>query len=325
MSDATDRLLEWSRLTGRDFATMDKSNAVVMVSSSPMEVHGPHLPVVTDVAEADALAIETAKKLLVRHPEMTILRLPALFVAADVVPQTGSISFQPETVSLVLQDLGRSLVKQGFRHIWVSNFHGGPRHYLAIEQASHRTNKRYGGRMLSLFSMMIRRLTSGRTELDTVLGPIEGLSKDVLKGDSHAGVVETSLMLTLMGEDVDPSFSTLEQKVIPFDLSTGEGKPTTTLEKIKLVGGLGRRLVSALKYFESETYSGHPAAASEQIGHHIMDALSTEAAEALSELWRGELALSECHSPFWPLRSIFLSKRFKAALESAVDYQSQVW
>jgi len=34
----------WQYLTGKEFKEIDKSKAVVMVTCSPIEVHGPHLP-----------------------------------------------------------------------------------------------------------------------------------------------------------------------------------------------------------------------------------------------------------------------------------------
>ena len=167
------RVREWQYLTGRDFAEMDRARTVALVSCSPLEVHGPHLPVITDNWEAEGLALRAIEKLSARFDDLEFVHLPPIYVAADVVPQPGSVMFRPTTILRVLEDLGRSLAKQGFRHIWVSSFHGGPRHFVPIELAAHRTNERYGTKMVSVFSLMIARLTNGGSDLKNVLGQLD--------------------------------------------------------------------------------------------------------------------------------------------------------
>ena len=45
------RLLRWETLTKRRFDAIDRERAVVMVTCSPLEVHGPHLPLGADALE----------------------------------------------------------------------------------------------------------------------------------------------------------------------------------------------------------------------------------------------------------------------------------
>ena len=47
----------WQNMTGTDFEGLDPSKCVVMVTSSPMEIHGPHLPVGTDTFEAPTATV----------------------------------------------------------------------------------------------------------------------------------------------------------------------------------------------------------------------------------------------------------------------------
>ena len=49
------RLVLWESLTKRDFDTIDRSRAVVLVTCSPIEVHGPHLPMGADALESEGL------------------------------------------------------------------------------------------------------------------------------------------------------------------------------------------------------------------------------------------------------------------------------
>ena len=103
---------EWALMTGDEIDAIDRTRAVVVVACSPLEVHGPHLPVITDNYEAQFLAVAAMDRVAEQHPEIVFLRLPPIFVAADVLPHVGSVMFRQSTIIAVLEDLGRSLAKQ---------------------------------------------------------------------------------------------------------------------------------------------------------------------------------------------------------------------
>ncbi|MCZ7597380.1 MAG: creatininase family protein, partial [Gammaproteobacteria bacterium] len=312
-------------LTGADFARMDRANTVVFVSCSPLEVHGPHLPVVTDNLEAEALCYRSATKLAARHPELEMVHLPPLYVAADVIPHPGSVMFRSSTIVRVLEDLGRSLVRQGFRHIWVASFHGGPRHFVPIEVAADRVNRRYGGRMVSLFSLLLKRLTGGETDLPGLFGPLPGITAQDLHGDSHGGAVETSMMLRLLGEHVGPEWPTLVRRTVSLKLAEQGLPPIEAPDRRPTVASLMRGFKHKLKYYETETYAGRPQIASPEAGEQMLDVLAERTAETLSELWTGRLALADCHSPVWPLRWVFTNRWVSLAFETALRYRNRVF
>jgi creatinine amidohydrolase len=135
MSGDGPTLLRWETLSKRKFDELDRERCVVLVTCSPLEVHGPHLPLGADALEGQGLAQRALQHLPEPHRSRTFLQLPFVYAATDTVPQPGSLFFRPSTTVAVLTDLGRSLAAQGFRDIVVSNFHGSPRHFLAIEQA----------------------------------------------------------------------------------------------------------------------------------------------------------------------------------------------
>ncbi|HEM47552.1 MAG TPA: hypothetical protein ENO23_10975, partial [Alphaproteobacteria bacterium] len=209
---ATPRPLRWETLTKKQFDAIDRREAVVLVTCSPLEVHGPHLPLGADALEGEGLAEHLLRFLPERHRRRTFLELPFIYAATDTVPQPGSLYFRPSTTIRVLEDLGRTLAAQGFRHVMVSNFHGGPRHFVAIEKACHRVHRRYGLRMASIFSLLISRLTNGSSSLEDVLGGIPGVHAPDLDGDTHGGLVETSQLLALHGEWVDPDYERLPRR-----------------------------------------------------------------------------------------------------------------
>ena len=132
--EATPRMRRWETLTKTQFDRIDPANAVVVLTCSPIEVHGPHLPLGADALEGEGLAERLPRFLPERHRNRTFLKLPFLYAASDVVPQRGSLVFRPSTISGLLTDLGHTLAVQGFRDVFISSFHGGPRH---IRQARH--------------------------------------------------------------------------------------------------------------------------------------------------------------------------------------------
>ena len=210
----TPRPIRWETITKKTFDRLDPARCVVMVTCSPLEVHGPHLPLGADALEGEGLAERSLRFLPDRHKERTFLKLPFIYAATDTVPQPGSLYFQPATTVSMLTDLGRTLGAQGFKDVFVSNFHGGPRHFLAIEKACERANRRYGTRMVSLFSLLIARLTNGTSNLDDVLAEIPGVRKEDLVGDTHGGLVETSQLLALHGDWVDPDYEDLPRVTV---------------------------------------------------------------------------------------------------------------
>lgn len=318
------RVRQWQHLSGRDFAAIDRERTVVMLTCSPLEVHGPHLPVITDACEADGLAARARELLAAAHPEIEYLQLPLLWTAADVLPHPGSVAFRSSTIIRALSDIGRSLCKQGFRHIWLSNFHGGPRHFVAMEVACDQVNRRWGGRMVSLFSLLLNRLTGGETDLSGILGHVDGIDREALVGDAHGGAVETSLMLHLLGEHVKADYAALGRNTVEIKLAR-EGQPPLVAGDRPTFKELMRGFKHKLKYYETETYSGSPALGTAALGEEFLDILAGHCAEALGQLWRGELQPGDCHSPLWKARWIFTHRWISALFERVMGYRNQVW
>ncbi|CAG0975917.1 hypothetical protein MYXO_01568 [Myxococcaceae bacterium] len=300
--------IRWETLTKRQFDAIDRENAVVFVTCSPMEVHGPHLPLGADCLEGEGLAERTLRFLPERHRGRTFLKLPFVWAACDGVPQPGTIAFRPSTTIAFLEDMGRSLALQGFRNVMVSNFHGSPRHFLAIETACERVTREYGIRMVSVFSLMLSRLNGGGSELGDVLGHLPGVTKDDFKGDTHAGLVETSQLLALHPEWVDPAYDSLPRRTVDLWLEeTGRERPSGERGKPASIPQMVKGFKAGIHYFAEESYAGAPAKASAELGEQILDTLAERAADALGEVLDGTLPQEQWHSPFWKLRHIFVN------------------
>jgi creatinine amidohydrolase len=301
-------LLRWETLTKKKFDQLDRGNSVVLVTCSPLEVHGPHLPFGADALEADGLAHRMLGFLPERHRARTFLQLPFIYAATDTVPHPGSLYFQPSTTHAVLRDLGRSLAAQGFRNVLVSNFHGSPRHFLAIERACAAVSRTRGIRMVSVFSVLVSRLTGGSAELYDVLGALPGVNRDDLVGDTHGGLVETSQLLALHPEWVERDYATLPRRTVGLWLAE-RGAAPNGMEAGRPAGVLAMLKVfrNTLGFFRAETYSGSPAAASPELGERILASLAEKAAEAVTEILDGALPPERWHSPLWKQRFWFVN------------------
>jgi len=322
--ETTARVREWRLLTGDDFEAMDRSRTVAIVSCSPLEVHGPHLPVMADYVESDAIAVRTMEGLCERFDDISFVHLPALWVATDVLPRPGSVNFRPSTLKRALVDLGRSLTRQGFKHVWVMNFHGGPRHFLAIEAACVEVNRRFGGGMVPVFSLLIQRLTGGGTDVSELLGRVKGLDQSLLGGDTHGGLVETSILLHLAGKHVKDSYKTLPRETVDM-WRDRTGRPRVNDGDNAPFWDVARSLVGKVQFYATTTYSGAPAAGSAEIGDQVLAQFGDYAADALSEIWTGKIGPADCHSPLWKLRWLLLNEPFVEWFKRAVGATTRVF
>ena len=325
MSETTPSWIRWETLTKRQFDGIDRKNAVVFVTCSPLEVHGPHLPLGADALEGEGLAERTLRFLPDAHRKRTFLKLPFIYAATDGVPQPGTIAFRPSTTIRVLEDLGRSLAAQGFQNVMVSNFHGSPRHFLAIETACDRVSRACGIRMVSVFSLMLSRLNGGGSELGDVLGHLPGVHRADFDGDTHAGLVETSQLLALHPEWVDPDYKELPRRTVDLWLAEmGRAKQKTPRGKLASIADVLDGFKAGIAYFSEETYSGAPAGASAEIGESILDLLAEKTAGAIAEILDGTLPPEQWHSPIWKLRHVFVNPAVVAISNVLLDVPKTV-
>ncbi|MDP6977908.1 MAG: hypothetical protein QF570_04800 [Myxococcota bacterium] len=76
----------------------------------------------------------------------------------------------------------------------------------AIESACDAVSKACGIQLAGLFSLMLTRLEVTGSELDHVLGHLPGVEPEDFKGGTHGGLVETSQLLALHPELIDPDY-----------------------------------------------------------------------------------------------------------------------
>ncbi|MFO0553794.1 MAG: creatininase family protein [Polyangiaceae bacterium] len=312
------KTLDWSELRGPELERLDRASTVVTVAVSPLEVHGPHLPLATDALEARALLDATLEELMRRDPKLVHLRVPTLHLGTDVLPRAGSVSVRPSTIVRVVEDLARSLARQGFERILVGNFHAGPRHLVALEVACDRASRRYGARVVSLFSFLVTRLAATKTSLATLFADIPGVSEAALAHDAHAGLLETSLLLHLRGALVSPEFRALPELVDPGMLGGGSGLIATV-----------RAIAKSMRHYQANTYAGAPATATAETGAAMLERIARFSADQVEALWRGELGvgrdLPATRSPLWRYRHLYLRERAGRLFERLLGFDPVVF
>ncbi len=195
------------------FPELDRFNrdsTVFIVAVSPLEEHGPHLPLGVDIINAEFFSNSIATRFLEKYPDWNVVSMPSIVAGSFAFDAPGSIIVQPQTIKNMLVDYFSSLAKYGFRYFVVSNAHGGPTHIVALEEAARIVSKRYQVRAVSFSGHLAWEFLRGHywSEIKKQLNLTEE-EDQALKEDAHAGQWETSMMLMLRPDLVDPSYKAL--------------------------------------------------------------------------------------------------------------------
>ena len=122
MSRADNFLL--GELTADRIKEIKKNVEMVLLPMGSTEQHGSHLPISTDSIIAYEISREVAKRI---SSEFTVLVAPLIPIGKSIEHMSfgGTITFETETLTRVVKDVCKSLVKDGFQKIVFVNGHGG--------------------------------------------------------------------------------------------------------------------------------------------------------------------------------------------------------
>ena len=191
---------------------LDRASTVVLLTVSPLEEHGPHLPVGVDAFAARHFAETIAERLVTARPGWSAILLPTLHLGSFTFETVGTISVRQRVVRDVMVDYGEALARSGFRFILVANGHGGPGHLTALDEAAAIVSRRHDVVMASFTGHLAWEFLRGRyvDAIEAELGrPLTAAERGAFAEDAHGGWWETSLMLLLRPDLVDESFRTL--------------------------------------------------------------------------------------------------------------------
>ena len=136
-------IMNYVRMSLPEIDALDRGRTIFLMAVSPIEVHGPHLPLGTDVFVAEELLQRYAAALHEEYPDYTLVALPSLYLGSDALPVKGSLSVPAPLLRKVLLAYVKGLAAQGFRYLFLADNHGGPRHQMATEAASRRAWRRH--------------------------------------------------------------------------------------------------------------------------------------------------------------------------------------
>ncbi|MEO1069864.1 MAG: creatininase family protein [Cyanobacteria bacterium J06638_6] len=176
-------------LTWTDIEAMpDRDQAVIVQPMGAIEQHGPHLPLSVDSTICTAVLGQALAQLDASVP---VYSLPPLYYGKSNEHWhfPGTITLSAETLLRVIHDVAESLYRAGFRKLVLLNAHGGQPQVLEI--AARDLHQAHND--LMVFPLFVWAVPNCAGE---VLTPKE------LELGIHAGDAETSLMLSILPDQV---------------------------------------------------------------------------------------------------------------------------
>lgn len=181
--------------------------AVLIVPFGTIEAHGTHLPLNTDT-----FIIREVVKRLVEGRKDLLMAPPIQYgVCTSTAQHPGTIGITTSSLRAIITDIVRSSYSHGIRKIILVSGHGGGLHVSAMKEAAEELVAALDGLKLAAFSIY------------DVIGK-EARELAETENDSHAGEMETSLMLHL-GQRLVKGFSKEEYPSFP--------KPLIVKDKLK--------------------------------------------------------------------------------------------
>lgn len=164
-------------ITMKEFKEGLKKTKTLIVPFGTVEAHGTHMPLSTDTIIMEEVCKATLKK------KKFFLAPPIHYgVSTGTGQHPGSINISCETLRRIVFDIVRDSYEKGLRNFILVSGHGGGQHMAALKEASEILTK-------ELKDVRIAPLT-----IYEIL-PKEAYAIAETKNDSHAGELETSLML----------------------------------------------------------------------------------------------------------------------------------
>ena len=169
-------------ITMEDFKRHLKKTKTVIFPFGTVEEHGRHLPLNTDTL----IVYEILKRLIKKRK--VVLAPPVYYgVCTSTNQHPGTISISAETLRRLTLDLVKNAYNKGLRNFILISGHGGGLHMYAIKEVAE---------------ILIEELKGAKI---AVISPYDILRKELSElaetpNDSHAGEIETSLVLALAPE-----------------------------------------------------------------------------------------------------------------------------
>jgi creatinine amidohydrolase len=173
-------MTNWQDLTMPGFEALGARTQTVILPLGSLEEHGPHLPLGTDTFHALEVARRAAKL-------CPVVVAPPLFygMCRSTREHPGTVSISGDALRGLLLDLGREFYRHGWRNQVFISGHAGGTHMSAVVETAERLLAELPAVKIAVVNLldMLREVVSEQPDLVQT------------RGDSHAGEVETAIML----------------------------------------------------------------------------------------------------------------------------------
>lgn len=162
-----------------DFAAGLRKTRTVIIPFGSVEEHGPHLPLGTDTIHVYEVCKEASR-------QIPIFVAPPLFygVCRSTRNHPGTVGIRASTLRTVTADLVSDLYRQGLRHFLIISGHASGLQVSCLTEVGEELLQTYSDIRVATLSILDLAMNGWQEVI-------------VTKDDSHAGEVETSVMLHL--------------------------------------------------------------------------------------------------------------------------------
>ncbi len=255
-------IFELEKLTWEDVGSLDRAKTIVFLPISPLEEHGPQLPVGTDFLAAREMAGLAVDILEREDPSLSYLVHPGIPIGSASIASDfpGTMSVRGKALVGVVYDTCASLARHGFKFVVISNHHYEPEHVKAIQIAVAKVWRRYHMRAFDPLA------TAAFSDQHPASPAGIDLSKEM-----HADMEETSLTSYRHPELLKGLYKEL---------------PPVHLKNLALRYAAGMNTLRRMG--ATKGYVGSPALATPEYGREYFETRSKLLADAALKLMRNE-------------------------------------
>jgi creatinine amidohydrolase len=197
------KIIKLEELSWKQIDKLDRNKTIFFLPISPLEEHGPHLPVGTDLLTIKDVVNETIKTLNKKNPELTYVVIPAVPIGFCKFNTDfpGSISVSGKVVRDVVYSIGAALADFKFKYMIICTFHLAVVHLRGIYSAMKKLESEFGFKTYEPWGPIYYKKDIEKRE--------PKLGFDTTK-EVHGGFRETSLMKYQYPYLVDESYKNLQ-------------------------------------------------------------------------------------------------------------------
>lgn len=257
----------FEELAWPEVSALDKDRTILFLPLSPIEEHGPHLPLGTDFFAARDIAAAACELVLEKDPGLEVVLMPVIPLGCCGITADfpGTVSLRGSTLASVVADVCSSLAKYGFKHIVVSNHHLDPVHVKAVLTGIEEVESKYDVRIIETSGRIVY---SGMETEEALL--IREMGLDPQK-EVHADVKETAYVSVQYPSLIKDNVKDIPSVKIDVEKGIREGfktfkamgaeqgflgspsKATKELGRLHLAEGAGLTADLALRLIRGET------------------------------------------------------------------------